>query len=493
MTQDFINFISQNIPNKEDKKLLYSYLLFFCENDVKDFVDYFPEASASVWSPKEPKDIVQPIIFFTEKNISLYTILSSTLWVEFFDTLLSSEDVGIFRGLGSFRNKRNELLLLRAGYRYGHPFVDDDTYNIILDWYTYSFKELSFLREQTYDDDVYDDILLSVLKTTGILCNTSKKTIIDEEIKNSLDQEKSTSILPVEDYNTVFDFLQKDGFESILFSLKIDGVNTKKGYSNGKFVAGLSRGRSSEGLDYTDSLSRVVPLTLNTKSKFVSITSEAFVDEDYLSILRKKYPDKQYKTPKSSAISMLRNSSNYNSEDFKHLHIMSFDSDGLGKDKLEVYKSLQEQGFKVPPHIIIYKKDIPKSLDDFIVWLDDNILEPLHSKQLELHLPSDGVVCEKIGVTSSMRNDQYSDSNIAIKFSYWSSTVYTTKVTNILFEQKRVNASLVLEVEPVITNDGNVATRVNGSNLSLLMKNGITIGSTIQFTRKSSAYNVLVL
>ena len=45
----------------------------------------------------------------------------------------------------------------------------------------------------------------------------------------------------------------------------------------------------------------------------------------------------------------------------------------------------------------------------------------------------------------------------------------------------------------MITNDGNIATRVNGGSLAILINNGIKIGSVIQFERKSSAYNVLVL
>ena len=125
--------------------------------------------------------------------------------------------------------------------------------------------------------------------------------------------------------------------------------------------------------------------------------------------------------------------------------------------------------------------------------MENKILTPLKEIQERLKLPSDGVVCEKIGLDVSTRKDQYSDSSIAIKFSHWASGVYTSVVKNIIMEQKRVNASFVLEIDPVVTSDGNVATRVNGSSLSILVKHGIVVGSTINFMRKSSAYNVLVL
>ena len=490
LTQAFINFVKERL-NPNEQNTFAGYLGYFAPELKNEFIMEFPNTTTAAWYPEETNTIVQPITFFQSFGMSIKMILDSSLWDSFFLGLLEKEAASMVMSLGEFRSKKNELLLVRACYRYGKPIMDDATYDIILEWYTATYPDLVQFKERSYDDDEYNSVMQMFLETFQII--TENKMVADEEIKKSLDQEKSTSILPVTDPKEVYDFLMGHGFDKVLFSLKLDGVNTKKGYRNGEFAAGLSRGRSSAGLDYTETLNRVVPRKIPIDSQFVSVTSEAFVDEEYLEILRRKYPDKQFKTPKSSAISFLRNSSLYDEEDIKHLHVLSFDGEGIGVNKIEIYAKLQELGFEIPPNIIIEKEDIPTEYTEFSEWLENKILTPLKEIQERLKLPSDGVVCEKIGLDVSTRKDQYSDSSIAIKFSHWASGVYTSVVKNIIMEQKRVNASFVLEIDPVVTSDGNVATRVNGSSLSILVKHGIVVGSTINFMRKSSAYNVLVL
>ena len=60
------------------------------------------------------------------------------------------------------------------------------------------------------------------------------------------------------------------------------------------------------------------------------------------------------------------------------------------------------------------------------------------------------------------------------------------------FEQKRVNASVVLQIKPVVTKDFNVARRVSVGSPAILIHNKIVPGSEITFERKSQAINVLM-
>ena len=107
-------------------------------------------------------------------------------------------------------------------------------------------------------------------------------------------------------------------------------------------------------------------------------------------------------------------------------------------------------------------------------------------------MPSDGVVCEKIQVSFGDRKDQYSDANVAIKYEQWKSPQYTGIVEKIIFEQKRVHASIVLQIKPVVTQDLNIARRVSVGSPAILFENKILPGSEITFKRKSQAINVLV-
>ena len=387
MDKNFIDIVSNNMSD-QDRKLLYSYLSFFQPALKEEFLKIFPNAICDEWEPNAVADVVKPLMFFKHFGISLKSILNSVAWSMLLDDLLDKKYTNILKALGPLRTRENELYIIRAGYRYGHPLVDDDTYDILLSLYVNTFNNLIFFKEQAYDDDIYDQLIIQVLKSFGIF--EEYKVSLDKEVMDFMNREKSTSILPVSTYDEVYQFLSDTNIEKILFSLKIDGVNTKKGYKDGIFTAGLSRGRSSDSLDYTAALHHIIPNKISTLYHLITVTSEAYVEPDYLEILRNKYPKKQFKTSKSSAISLLRNPSNYDKEDLKHLKVLSFDSDGLGSDKLEIYSNLTKQGFTVPPNIIVDKKDIPLDFQEFIVWLN-KILDEIHEQQLLLNLPADGV------------------------------------------------------------------------------------------------------
>lgn len=491
MNTQLLDYVINNIAENDIPKFI-SYALYFNFDAGKELAEGLHLTNINMWEPNAVDDVLDPIFFFQKYQFSIEDILLSDAWNKFLMSTITEDGVAMVRAMKEFGHPKNIMLLIRACYRYGHPIMEDYVYDVILDLYTSTFQNLAFLKEQAYDDDIYDGVLSALLEIYNIIPNeTQSQEYI--EYRDMLDQEKSTSIRPVEEVEEVFNFLKTGQYDKVLFSLKMDGVNTKKCYKDGKFLVGLSRGRSSKSLDYTNTLKSIVPETIDTNSSVIKITSEALVDDAYLDVLRTKYPDKNFKTSKSSAMSMLRAYDSYATEDFKHLKIYSFDGEGIGANKIEIYNNLEKLGFTTPYHFVINRMEIPDDINLFEEWLTDNIIEPMFKKQNELNVSADGVVCEKIGIELSDRKDQYSDSSIAIKFSHWAATTYTSIVKNIIVEQKRINASIVLEIEPVITHDGNTATRVSGGSLALLIANNISIGSKIQFRRKSSAYNVLVL
>ena len=91
-------------------------------------------------------------------------------------------------------------------------------------------------------------------------------------------------------------------------SLKMDGVNTKMLYQNGRFALSLSRGRNAgDSFDYTDNSAKVMPERMDFNLSLAKVTGESYVVAEGLEYLRQKYhkPD-GYVTSKSAAISMLR-------------------------------------------------------------------------------------------------------------------------------------------------------------------------------------------
>ena len=88
--------------------------------------------------------------------------------------------------------------------------------------------------------------------------------------------------------------------------------------------------------------------------------------------------------------------------------------------------------------------------------------------------------------------NQYSSRNCALKFEYWSSAVYKGVVDKVLIEQQEVDASCVVLIKPLLTEDGATCRRVSCYNPSILIENGIKPGSDIYFVRNSEAISVIV-
>lgn len=437
---------------------------------------------------KEEIDIVDVVLLFQEYEIPLHIATDSSIWEEFINSIVNETGKKLLTFLKQFRTKLNELLLFRACYRYNKPIINDDDYDILLNLYTFIYPNTVYLKSQSYDDDIYDGVVKEVLVKNGIL---RKGTLSNSKYAQTLRSAKTTSVLPQEYYEDTFSFIHSS-HSDILFSLKVDGMNAKTGYVDNKFELALSRGRDSDGFDYTQALQKVLPNEIKGTSGFVTITGEVYLKYNSLQKLNAKYPNKDLKTPKSAAGSLMIAHDKYDKEDFEGLHFIAHGGENIGTTITEKYESFIKNGFEVPPYILVLYAEIPQNLTRFKEWLKTNVLDILWEKGEQLEIPSDGVVCEKIDVSLTDRKDQYSDANVAIKYEQWKSPQYKGIVEKILFEQKRVNASVVLQIKPVTTKDFNVARRVSVGSPAILIKNNIVPGSEITFERKSQAINVLV-
>lgn len=437
---------------------------------------------------KEDIDIINAVLLLNEYELSLRIATDSKVWKDYIYSVVNETGKSLLSCLEPFWDKLNELLLFRACYRYNKPIIGDAEYDVLLNLYTAIYPNTAYLKEQSYDDDKYTDVLKEVLLKCGII---RKGTLKDSKYAQTLRSAKTTSILPQESYEDTFSFIHSS-HSDILFSLKVDGMNAKTGYVDNKFELALSRGRDSDGFDYTQALQKVLPNEIKGTSGFVTITGEAYLKYSNLQKLNGKYPNKDLKTPKSAAGSLMVAPDKYDKEDFEGLHFIAHGGENIGTTITEKYENFIENGFEIPPYTIVFYADIPKDLTRFKEWLKTNVLDVLWKKGEQLEIPSDGVVCEKIQVSLTDRKDQYSDANVAIKYEQWKSPQYKGIVEAILFEQKRVNASVVLQIKPVTTKDFNVARRVSVGSPAILIKNKIVPGSEITFERKSQAINVLV-
>lgn len=390
------------------------------------------------------------------------------------------------------------MYYVRACYRLGYAAIPDSEFDAIERFYLDAFPSLSFFTEQTQDDDVYPEIVKEAIRLSSVRSTgksgakaISRMNLQDNANYSDLNTEKSTSIRPVVDASEAFNFWCSSPACRVHFSLKIDGVNTKIANSAEKGLElALSRGRATDSIDYTDAIRSFINLKgINAKALPGRVTGESFIGLEDLKVIISHYPDKGYKTPKSTAMAMLRAPHNFREEDIKYLTCCAFDYNGMKPN--ESFALLQQAGFQTPPALEFDGEEIPRSsLEEFDAWMNSNVLDPLYEQGNALGIGSDGVVMYLLADIDTERKDKYSDSNIAIKYGHWAAATYVSKVTGIVFEQRRVEASIVLEIEPCVTRDMNTATRVGVGSPDILIRDGIRVGDEVVFERKSEAYNV---
>lgn len=438
---------------------------------------------------------------FLEEGVPLqYLFNSAEVWGMYLKGITEERYHSAIDLMLSTGNPADIIMYFRACYRFGFPAIDDKSSDVLEELYANTYPALHYIVEQSYDDDEYPTIVMDAIKMSGVR-NSGKSASTAIQSMNlegnpaytELNADKSKSIRPVIDEKEAFDFWRNAPMCRVHFSLKIDGVNTKMLYGDKDsegLVLALSRGRASDSIDYTEAIRRVLSTQGIDAAKLAGrVTGESYVPLDMLPTIQSLYPGKDYKTPKSTAMAMLRAPDKFREEDYQYLHFSAFDYEGYRVD--EAFRLLEDAKMKVPPYVEIAGEDIPRdSLEHFNEWMETNVLTPLWEEGQHRGVGSDGVVMYLLADINTERKDHYSDSNIAIKYSHWAAANYRSVVTDIIFEQRRVEASIVLQIEPVVMRDSNTATRVGVGSPDILIKDGVRVGDTIEFTRKSEAYNV---
>lgn len=382
-------------------------------------------------------------------------------------------------------NRFTDLYILaRFMYRVGESILDNKQYDE-LERVLVSNKVLDVYTSRTYDDDPIPYELIKEFGLTQYIPNLGSTS----KYSDYLNAEKSLSIQPLISYKEIYKFVMEKK-QDFIFMLKIDGINNKSLFINDHLELAMTRGRSGDGFDITKNLSRIIPTTLSTGLEEVKVFSETFVYEELLELLRKKYGKDKYKTPKSSAISMLRVA--HDDNDYSAMESLAFNIEGVPglQTKEEQLKYIKELGFNTVPYLVAKWEEVPQVFEEFVEWLE--IICDRFFKETGV-FPSDGLVLDvnNLNYEDSI-NNQYSNRNIAIKLSHWSFDRYRGIVEEILIEQQRVKCSCRARIKPVGTSDGCTATLVNLHNPRIILENNIKIGSTIIFERNSGAINSLV-
>lgn len=389
------------------------------------------------------------------------------------------------------------FVLSRFLYRIGNRGMNDATYNTLECYFkaNIGLAQDKDMLERTYDDD---EIPMDLLEKCGLMHIVPRDMFetISSPYVSYLDEEKSMSILPIDNYEDSWRYFSTWRKYNIIISLKMDGVNAKSLYKKEDkdneltFRLSLSRGRSARnGFNYTKAISMKYPRTLPLNVKELKVFAEVYIEPEFLPELRSKYGLDSFKTAKSSAISLLR-VTKYPVSYYEKMHAVVHDVEGLSTTYSDNYITMEKLGFETVPFLVIHSDDIPETFQEFKMWLKSifDTFDIIYG-----HIPADGLVCrvdnnEVVG--DSIESGKYASTELALKFEQYKSGKYKGKITSIIFSQRRVQACCKVRIEPVLQSDMCTATTINCFNPGILINNGLRVGTEISFEKIAGAVNI---
>jgi len=343
---------------------------------------------------------------------------------------------------------RQKYIEAARAYNDGEPIMSD--------------AEFDRLEKEMRDIGGFDDIL--------------NKT--HDELNGGDLEDKSFSILPLDNWTDIMNWVTSKGERLLVMSLKIDGVNFKGSKQKVKFEA-QSRGRKTDvPWDYTEGIKANLP-ELSDDESFL-ITGEAYVPAKWLEYFKEKYDKTKYKMPRSAAVSLLRRPQDYSKEDLQKLEIYPFTYQPNATSKLEMWDKLEELGFNKIPRVILKENTM------------EEIKEAMYELKLQadkLGIPSDGIVLEvddQVEDFGTSNDSKYQGSQVALKVDEWQDQIFSSKVIGIELNPGKTNFGTVLLIEPILLPSGSTQRKINAHNIGIILNNGIEIGSEIKFFQKAN-------
>lgn len=375
--------------------------------------------------------------------------------------------------------------LSRYCYSVSDSLVTDSFYSS-LEEYIIGNNLCAELVSQSQDDD---DVPISLLEEFNLMSLVFSNRV-ESEYFNFLDSEKSMSIKALITYREFYDYCMGTVNEDKIFSPKKDGINLKDLYVNGKMELGVTRGRKGNCFDITSNLSKIVPNTIDTEMEHVVVYGECGVDSSKVSIMPRKSGG-DFTLSRTAALALMRTGMDDESY-FKYLKFHAFNADGVADTISKTVDKLNEWGFDTLPYILVKAEEIPKDFEEFCVFTK-SIMDRMWQFTKDYDIDTDGVV---VDINSKNfipeQTNQYLSRNCALKFEYWSHYYYIGIVKTIHVEQKAVQASVVIEIEPLKTQDNCKARRITSYNPSYLFDLKLYPGQKVYFERNSGAINVLL-
>lgn len=341
----------------------------------------------------------------------------------------------------------------------GEPLVQDPVYDEYREILKAVRPESELLKNNWEKDSGeelkdYDELLKQYGMRSIRTCTT------DDEIKRNFS--KVLSELPVE----------------VCTSFKLNGHASRVVFERGHLVSATTRGRSKKGRDITRHLKHILGEFNEYLEPYelVEIRGELIVTYDDFN---NKLKDK-CKTPLSSVTSLVRDS--VTDDELDMLHFVAYkiiikDNTDMLPTLADEFEYLDSIGFEIP----LYSVTTLTEFSDIL-----NVRHGFEEVKRENKFPYD-----TDGIVMAINDDSefYSEGldgnaffgNIAIKMGMWECNMYTSTITDIVWERGKSWFTPKAVVEPVVTAGGATVTTVPIYNVKVMNKLHLIPGEQIHF------------
>lgn len=336
-----------------------------------------------------------------------------------------------------------QYILSRWEYAIGvEPRMSDPEYN-----------ELHALLKVEMPDNEYVKRVWSEDPCPIELLKKYNREDLYRDIKIQYGSESIASIRTMEEVSDKFSSLNKRS----RLSMKCDGWNTQTNYYNKHVISSNTRGRATNSLE-AGALLDIVPKTIPL-DKRVKVIGEALIPNSKW----EAYKARTGNSGQRHSVSTVLANNDSEALELIAFNIVSTDVE-VPDDK---YQALQSWGFKTP----------------MFIWVN-NYTELLAGIKMlgkfkdKVDYETDGLVLEN------------EDVQIALRVGAWQEEDILTYVTGYTQNHTPYGFSMTLNVYPVVV-EGKKISNPNITNINIIQKNDLRVGSPIAFVIRSGANPVI--
>lgn len=337
------------------------------------------------------------------------------------------------------------FILSRWSYAIGQPIINDDVYNKLYK----SIKSMDKLSEYINRAWSSDPCPSTLLRKYGLDSMIDEVVILDKTlsmptIDNERELENEFSKMRVPHY----------------VSLKRDGWNSIVDYYNGVKIQQRTRGRATKSVNIEDA-DNLAPNTINKKGK-VRVIGELTLNKREFNELKKRTGRNDLKGERTSVTTAIA-TKNF---DLLNYTCFSVEGENIGSSVEEQYKFLLDNKFKVVPQKLV------RTYSELI-----DTIEYMSNESKNDNNVSDGIV---------VRNS-YTNECVAVRIKAWKEPIYESYVTGISFNENGHYISIVIQIYPVLRNDGSTQREINITNIKRVEDYDLRQGSPIAFKLRSAS------